>query len=60
MSFHYSAQNVRVDDGHMLRASLQKGDGSWNDAEIDLNDHVGNVNGKSCAQRPAFVNTNTA
>jgi hypothetical protein len=45
MSFHYSAKDLRVDDGHILRASLQKGDGEWQDAEIDLNQHIGNNNG---------------
>jgi hypothetical protein len=45
MSFHYSADNIRVDDGHMLRARLQRADGEWNDSEIDLNNHIGNDNG---------------
>jgi hypothetical protein len=45
MPFIQTAQNVRVDEGHILRASLQKGDGNWVDAEIDLNNHVGNNNG---------------
>jgi hypothetical protein len=45
MSFHYSAQDIRVDDGHILRARLQRGDGEYNDAEIDLNDHIGADNG---------------
>ncbi|KAL1645310.1 hypothetical protein SLS61_008380 [Didymella pomorum] len=45
MSFHYSAQDIRVDDGHILRARLQQADGEWNDSEIDLNDFIGNDNG---------------
>jgi hypothetical protein len=45
MSFHYSAEDIRIDDGHILRARLQRGDGEWNDAEIDLNNHIGNDNG---------------
>ncbi|KAJ4379162.1 hypothetical protein N0V86_005205 [Didymella sp. IMI 355093] len=45
MSFHYSAQDIRVDDGHILRARLQRADGEWEDSEIDLNQHVGNDNG---------------
>ncbi|KAJ4366764.1 hypothetical protein N0V83_007289 [Neocucurbitaria cava] len=45
MTFHYSAEDIRVDDGHILRARLQKADGEWNDAEIDLNHHIGNDNG---------------
>ena len=46
MPFIQTAQNARVDDGHILRASLQKADGSWQDAEIDLNQHIGNNNGR--------------
>ncbi|KAL5114123.1 hypothetical protein ACEQ8H_008007 [Pleosporales sp. CAS-2024a] len=45
MSFHYSAEDIRVDDGHLLRARLRRADGEWNDAEIDLNNHIGNDNG---------------
>jgi hypothetical protein len=49
MSFHYSAENIRVDDGHILRARLQRADGEWNDSEIDLNNHIGNDNGTHAA-----------
>jgi hypothetical protein len=45
MSFYYSAEDIRIDDGHILRARLQTADGEWNDSEIDLNQHVGNVDG---------------
>ncbi|KAL6706647.1 hypothetical protein ACN47E_005189 [Coniothyrium glycines] len=45
MSFHYSAEDIRIDDGHILRARLQGGDGEWKDAEFDLNSVVGNVDG---------------
>ncbi|KAF2819206.1 Cyanovirin-N [Ophiobolus disseminans] len=45
MSFHYSAEEIRIDDGHILRARLQNGNGDWVDAEIDLNNHIGNDNG---------------
>lgn len=45
MSFALSAQETRVDDGHILRARLQREDGEWVDAEIDLNDFVGNNEG---------------
>jgi hypothetical protein len=45
MTFHYSAEDIRVDDGHILRARLQKGDGEWEDAEIDLDQFIGNVDG---------------
>lgn len=46
MSFHASAQDIRVDDGHILRARLQKADGETADAEINLNDFIGNDNGR--------------
>ncbi|KAF9741144.1 hypothetical protein PMIN06_005569 [Paraphaeosphaeria minitans] len=47
MTFHYSAEegSIRIDDNHILRARLQRADGEWQDAEIDLNNHIGNDNG---------------
>ncbi|KAK3367414.1 cyanovirin-N family protein [Lasiosphaeria ovina] len=45
MSFHSSASEVRVDDGHILRARLDNGQGEQVDAELDLNTAVGNDNG---------------
>ena len=45
MSFALSAQETRVDDGHILRASLQAADGSWVDAELDLDNIIGNDDG---------------
>ncbi|KZM21876.1 hypothetical protein ST47_g6994 [Ascochyta rabiei] len=61
MSFHYSAEDIRIEDGHILKARLQRADGDWNDSgelttlnicssantheEIDLNNHIGNDNG---------------
>lgn len=45
MSFHLSAEDIEVDDGHILRAKLQNGDGDTVDAEIDLNHFIGNDNG---------------
>lgn len=41
MSFHASAENIRVDDGHILRASV-----NGQDAELDLNSCLGNNNGR--------------
>jgi hypothetical protein len=46
MSFHLSAQDIRFDDNHILRARLQNVDGDWCDAEIDLNNHLGNNEGE--------------
>ncbi|TID25826.1 cyanovirin-n family protein [Venturia nashicola] len=45
MSFALSAENVRVDDGHILRAALRNGNGDNVDAEIDLDQLIGNDNG---------------
>jgi len=47
MSFHASAENIRVDDGHMLRAALRNGNGDLVDSEIDLNGFIGNSDGSS-------------
>ncbi|KAK5654762.1 hypothetical protein OQA88_7087 [Cercophora sp. LCS_1] len=45
MSFHLSAADARVDDGHILRANLTNGDGEQVEAEFDLNHVIGNNNG---------------
>jgi hypothetical protein len=45
MTFMGSAEDVRVDDGRILRARLQNVDGEWVDAEFDLNNIIGNIDG---------------
>ncbi|KNG50460.1 cyanovirin-n family protein [Stemphylium lycopersici] len=45
MTFYHTAEDIHIDDGHVLKARLQKADGEWEDAEIDLNNHIGNDNG---------------
>ncbi|KAK2623831.1 hypothetical protein QTJ16_007012 [Diplocarpon rosae] len=45
MSFHASAQDVRVEDNHILKATLFKADGETVEAELDLNNCIGNNNG---------------
>lgn len=45
MSFHESAQNVTVEDGHVLRAELANVEGENVEAELDLNTCIGNNNG---------------
>ncbi|EUC43135.1 hypothetical protein COCMIDRAFT_38868 [Bipolaris oryzae ATCC 44560] len=45
MTFYHTAENIRIEDGHILRARLQRADGEWNDSEIDLNSCIGNDNG---------------
>jgi len=46
MSFHASAADIRVDDGHILRARLRNGNGDEVDAEVDLNQFIGNSDGE--------------
>lgn len=46
MSFHTSASNIRVDDGHILRARLRNTNGDEVDAELDLNSCIGNNEGR--------------
>lgn len=46
MSFHTNASNIRVDDGHILRARLRNGNGDEVDAELDLNSCLGNSQGR--------------
>ncbi|KAF2083806.1 Cyanovirin-N [Saccharata proteae CBS 121410] len=45
MSFHLSAEDIRIEDGHILKARLRAYDGELRDAEIDLDNHIGNQNG---------------
>lgn len=46
-NFFATSEEIRLEDGHILRARLQRIDGEWVDAEINLNDHIGNENGMS-------------
>ncbi|OAL51445.1 Cyanovirin-N [Pyrenochaeta sp. DS3sAY3a] len=57
MTFHHSAEDIRIDDGHILRARLQRADGEWNDSEIDLNNHIGNDNGNFFWDGEGFSNS---
>ncbi|KAI6358023.1 hypothetical protein MCOR25_007443 [Pyricularia grisea] len=45
MSFHHSAENIRV-EGTTLCAMLRNGDGEMCDASCDLNDYIGNNEGR--------------
>ncbi|KAL2825452.1 Cyanovirin-N [Aspergillus cavernicola] len=45
MSFHESAQNIRIEDGSRLVADLQNEDGDFVHSEIDLNEVLGNNDG---------------
>ncbi|KXG49564.1 Cyanovirin-N [Penicillium griseofulvum] len=46
MSFHASASNIELEDGHILKATLRTEDGDEQESTIDLNDHIGNDNGR--------------
>ncbi|KAH2220376.1 hypothetical protein KXV37_001046 [Aspergillus fumigatus] len=45
MSFHLTAEDIRIEDGHGLVARLRNADGDLQDASIDLNTCLGNDNG---------------
>ncbi|RYP44602.1 hypothetical protein DL768_008951 [Monosporascus sp. mg162] len=45
MSFHISAEDITV-DGHILRARLRNEGGDNVDAEINLDDYIGNNDGR--------------
>ncbi|RDW70979.1 cyanovirin-n family protein [Coleophoma cylindrospora] len=46
MSFHLSAEDIRIDDGHVLRARLRNEGGELVDTEIDLDRYIGNSDGR--------------
>ncbi|KAJ5536068.1 cyanovirin-n family protein [Penicillium frequentans] len=48
MSFHESANDIELEDGHILKAKLSYGEDEERDAEMDLNDFIGNDNGCFC------------
>jgi hypothetical protein len=45
-NFHESAEEIHVDDGHVLKAVLNNVDGEGCEAEFDLNEIIGNDNGE--------------
>ena len=46
MSFNTNSQDVRIEDGHILKARVQNEGGDFVDSEINLNDFLGNDDGK--------------
>jgi len=46
MAFMSSSKDIYLEDNHILHATCQKKDGTWVDSKIDLDDFVGNENGK--------------
>ncbi|OOQ89022.1 Cyanovirin-N like protein [Penicillium brasilianum] len=45
MSFHASATNIELEDGHILKATLRNSEGEEVDSELDLNKIIGNNDG---------------
>ncbi|KAI5302625.1 hypothetical protein KEM56_000514 [Ascosphaera pollenicola] len=45
MSFHETAKDITLEDGHILKCILFNSDGEEREAELDLNYYLGNVNG---------------
>lgn len=45
MSFHLSAEDIELEDGHILKAKLGNGNDEMVDAEFDLNYYIGNNDG---------------
>ena len=44
-SFSQSAQNIRL-EGSTLYAELQTPSGNWQDASVNLDEHIGNMDGE--------------
>lgn len=47
MSFHLTAQNIHVENNHILVGKLQNQAGDYVESSIDLNRFLGNNNGTS-------------
>ncbi|RAL12064.1 CVNH domain-containing protein [Aspergillus homomorphus CBS 101889] len=46
MSFHLSASEVRIDDNRYLVAVLRDEDGNENESRLDLDEYLGNSEGR--------------
>lgn len=57
MSFHLTAEGIRIKDKHVLIGNLRNDGGELVESEIDLNEHLGNDNGMfllpRCYQDPS-------
>lgn len=45
MSFHETARDIRIEEGHILIAELQDDEGNFVHAQVDLNMFLGNDEG---------------
>lgn len=53
-NFHLTADipSIRIDDTHILRARVTRENGEHVDAEIDLNQYIGNIDGNHRLKPP--------
>lgn len=49
MSFNTTSQDIRIEGGHILKARVRNEGGDLVDSEINLNDFLGNDDGKAPA-----------
>lgn len=54
MSFHNSAGEINF-EGTTLKAGLRAGNGAWYDAEINLDEILGNADGKPSSPFPSSL-----
>lgn len=47
MSFHESASDIKLEDDHILVATLRNEDGDEEESTLDLNEFIGNNDGKN-------------
>lgn len=45
MSFHLTAEDIVIEDNHILKAQLRNEDDELVESTIDLNEHLGNNGG---------------
>jgi hypothetical protein len=45
MTFHISAKEIELKDGHWLKATLKNRNGDWVHSKIDLDECLGNTDG---------------
>ncbi|CAM1510204.1 Fc.00g005390.m01.CDS01 [Cosmosporella sp. VM-42] len=44
-NFHLSAEDISLEDGHILHANVGNGEGDLVESQLDLNYYIGNDNG---------------
>lgn len=57
MSFHESAKDITLEDGHILKCILFNEEGEECEAELDLNYYLGNINGSFLSRPFDFLRT---